>query len=116
MTRTSSPPSTRPASRCRSWCSNSSPPPRRSSRRASAKLVYRDLEKVGLEKEIRSGVVIVGGGAEMDGMVEMSEQIFDQSARRGVPRGLGGLSDTVAGPEWAAAAGLLLWGFKTEAK
>jgi len=81
-----------------------------------AKLVYRDLEKVGLEKEIRSGVVIVGGGAEMDGMVEMSEQIFDQSARRGVPRGLGGLSDTVAGPEWAAAAGLLLWGFRTEAK
>lgn len=81
-----------------------------------AKLVYRDLEKVGLEKEIRSGVVLVGGGAEMDGMVEIAEQIFDQSARRGVPRGLGGLSDTVAGPEWAAAAGLLLWGFRTEAK
>ena len=81
-----------------------------------AKLVYRDLEKVGLEKEIRSGVVIVGGGAEMDGIVEMAEQIFDQSARKGVPRGLGGLSDTVAGPEWAAAAGLLLWGFRTEAK
>lgn len=77
-----------------------------------AKLVYRDLEKVGLEKEIRSGVVLVGGGAEMDGMVEMVEQIFDQQARKGVPRGLGGLSDTVAGPEWAAAAGLLLWGFR----
>ncbi len=81
-----------------------------------AKLVYRDLEKVGLEKEIRSGVVLVGGGAEMDGIVEIAEQIFDQSARRGVPRGLGGLSDTVPGPEWAAAAGLLLWGFRTEAK
>jgi len=77
-----------------------------------AKLVYRDLEKVGLEKEIRSGVVLVGGGAEMDGMVEMVEQIFDQQARKGVPRGLGGLADTVAGPEWAAAAGLLLWGFR----
>ncbi|HEX6159354.1 MAG TPA: cell division protein FtsA, partial [Thermoanaerobaculia bacterium] len=43
-----------------------------------AKLVYRDLEKVGLDKEIRSGVVLVGGGAEMDGMVEMVEQVFDQ--------------------------------------
>lgn len=81
-----------------------------------AKLVYRDLEKVGLEKEIRSGVVLVGGGAEMDGMVEMVEQIFDQQARKGVPRGMGGLSDTVAGPEWAAAAGLLLWGFRSEVK
>ena len=81
-----------------------------------AKLVYRDLEKVGLEKEIRSGVVLVGGGAEMDGMVEMVEQVFDQSARKGVPRGLGGLSDTVNGPEWTAAAGLLLWGFRNQAK
>lgn len=79
-----------------------------------AKLVYRDLEKAGLEKEIRSGVVLVGGGAEMDGMVEMVEQVFDQQARKGMPRGLGGLSDTVAGPEWAAAAGLLLWGFRQQ--
>ncbi|HEY6138995.1 MAG TPA: cell division protein FtsA [Thermoanaerobaculia bacterium] len=81
-----------------------------------AKLVHRDLEKVGLEKEIRSGVVVVGGGAEMDGMVEIVEQIFDQQARKGVPRGLGGLADTVAGPEWAAPAGLLLWGFRERAR
>ncbi len=81
-----------------------------------AKLVYRDLEKVGLEKEIRSGVVLVGGGAEMDGMVEMVEQVFDQQARKGVPRGLGGLADTVNTPECAAATGLLLWGFRHQAK
>lgn len=81
-----------------------------------AKLVYRDLEKVGLEKEIRSGVVVVGGGAEMDGIVEMIEQVFDQQARRGVPRGLGGLSDTVGGPEWAAACGLLLWGMRDQSR
>jgi cell division protein FtsA len=81
-----------------------------------AKLVYRDLEKVGLEKEIRSGVVVVGGGAEMDGIVEMVEQVFDQQARRGVPRGLGGLSDTVSGPEWAAACGLLLWGMRDQSR
>ena len=81
-----------------------------------AKLVYRDLEKVGLDKEIRSGVVLVGGGAEMDGMVEMVEQVFDQQARKGVPRGLGGLADTVSGPEWAAAAGLLLWGLKDQSR
>jgi cell division protein FtsA len=80
------------------------------------KLVYKDLEKVGLEKEIRSGVVLVGGGAEMDGMVEIVEQIFDQQARKGLPRGLGGLADTVNGPEWAAAAGLLLWGFRDRAR
>lgn len=81
-----------------------------------AKLVFRDLEKVGLDKEIRSGVVLVGGGAEMDGMVEMVEQVFDQQARKGLPKSLAGLSDTVNGPEWAAAAGLLLWGFRDRAR
>jgi cell division protein FtsA len=81
-----------------------------------AKLVYRDLEKVGLDKEIRSGVVVVGGGAEMDGIVEMVEQVFDQQARKGVPRGVGGLADTVGGPEWAAASGLLLWGLRDQAR
>jgi cell division protein FtsA len=81
-----------------------------------AKLVYRDLEKVGLDKEIRSGVVVVGGGAEMDGIVEMVEQVFDQQARKGVPRGVGGLADTVSGPEWAAASGLLLWGLRDQTR
>ncbi|HYC88856.1 MAG TPA: cell division protein FtsA [Thermoanaerobaculia bacterium] len=81
-----------------------------------AKLVYRDLEKVGLDKEIRSGVVVVGGGAEMDGIVEMIEQVFDQQARKGVPRGVGGLADTVGGPEWAAASGLLLWGLRDQTR
>lgn len=81
-----------------------------------AKLVYRDIEKVGLDKDIRSGVVLVGGGAEMDGMVEMVEQVFDQQSRKGIPRGVGGLSDTVSGPEWAAAAGLLLWGMKNRSR
>ena len=48
-----------------------------------AKLVYRDLEKVGLERRSAPASSLVGGGAEMDGMVEMVEQVFDQSARKG---------------------------------
>jgi cell division protein FtsA len=81
-----------------------------------ANLVYRDLEKVGLEKELRAGVVLVGGGAEMEGMVEIVEQVFNLQARKGVPQGIGGLADTVSGPEWAAATGLLLWGLKDRVK
>jgi cell division protein FtsA len=81
-----------------------------------AKLVYDDLAKSGLEQEIRSGVVVVGGGAELPGMREMIEQIFDQQVRVGEPRGVGGLIDTVKGPQWAAATGLLLWGHKSRTR
>jgi cell division protein FtsA len=52
----------------------------------------------------------------MDGMVEMIEQVFDQQARKGIPRGVGGLSDTVSGPEWAASCGLLLWGLRDQSR
>ena len=70
-----------------------------------AKLVYRDLEKVGLEKEIRSGVVVVGGGAEMT-HTEMVEQVFDQQ-RGGLPRG----SRVVGhGKDGCGAAAGLRWG------
>ena len=78
-----------------------------------AKLVYDDLVKAGLEHEIRSGVVLAGGGSRLVGMQEMVEQIFDQQVRLGEPRGVGGLIDTVKGPEWASATGLLLWGHRT---
>lgn len=77
-----------------------------------SKLVWRDLEKAGLLGEIRAGVVVCGGGAELDGFVEMVEQVFEHQARKGVPTGIGGLSDTVNGPEWVSAAGLLQWGYQ----
>ena len=81
-----------------------------------AKLVYQDLERAGIEKEIRSGVVVVGGGADMEGLLEMFEQVFDQQTRKGIPTGFGGLIDTVSAPEWAAATGLLLWGYQSRAR
>lgn len=81
-----------------------------------AKLVWRDIEKVGLTSDIRAGVVVCGGGAELDGLVEIVEQVFEHQARKGVPTGVGGLSDTVSGPEWVSAAGLLIWGHQAGAR
>ena len=60
--------------------------------------------------ELRAGLVLTGGGSELDGLLEVAEQVLGIAVRRGVPRGLGGLTDIVASPEWACAAGLLLYG------
>jgi cell division protein FtsA len=75
-------------------------------------LVREDLVRLGLEKEIRSGVVLTGGGAELDGLVEVAEGVFDGPVRRGIPTGVGGLVDVVSRPEWATATGLLLYGHR----
>ncbi|MEO6325428.1 MAG: cell division protein FtsA [Thermoanaerobaculia bacterium] len=66
--------------------------------------------------ELRAGLVLTGGGADLDGILEVAEQILGISVRRGVPRGLGGLTDIVASPEFACAAGLLLYGKQSVAQ
>jgi len=63
---------------------------------------------------MRSGVVLTGGGAELEGLVEVAEGIFEGPVRRGVPAGVGGLVDVVSRPEWATATGLLLYGHRNK--
>jgi cell division protein FtsA len=73
-------------------------------------LVRRDLARSGYEGELRGGVVLTGGGAQLDGLLELAEQIFNCSVRYGLPQGLGGLVDVIGSPAWTTASGLLLYG------
>ncbi len=72
-------------------------------------LVRDDLLRHASEESLRGGVVLTGGGAQLDGLLEMAEQIFDAGVRYGLPRGLGGLVDVISSPTWATASGLLLY-------
>ncbi len=74
------------------------------------KLVHDDLERNGSEGELRGGVVLTGGGAQLDGLLELAEQMFNCSVRYGLPQGLGGLVDVIGSPAWTTASGLLLYG------
>src|SRR4030088_3768003 len=56
-------------------------------------LVWDDIRRAGHEKTLNSGIVLTGGGAILDGMPEIAEQIFDLPIRRGCPVGVGGLAD-----------------------
>lgn len=77
-------------------------------------LVREDLVRHGLEEGLRAGVVLTGGGAQLEGLLEMAEQIFDAGVRYGLPRGLGGLVDVISSPNWSTASGLLLYGLAAE--
>jgi cell division protein FtsA len=72
-------------------------------------LVWDEISKAGYEKSLNSGLVLTGGGAILDGMSEIAEQIFDLPIRRGSPAGVGGLADHVANPAYATAVGLVLY-------
>ncbi len=74
-------------------------------------LVWEEAAREVPAGELRAGLVLTGGGADLDGILEVAEQTLGVAVRRGVPRGLGGLTDVIAAPEWACAAGLLLFGW-----
>ena len=72
-------------------------------------LVWDEISKAGYEKSLNSGLVLTGGGALLDGMSEIAEQIFDLPIRRGLPVGVGGMADHVSNPAYASAVGLVVY-------
>jgi cell division protein FtsA len=69
--------------------------------------VHGALAANGLDRAPRAGVVLTGGGARLEGIEDEAEAIFGHRVRVGTPRGMTGLTEPVAGPEWAVACGLV---------
>lgn len=65
---------------------------------------------------VAQSAVITGGGAHLRGALELAREVFNLPVRVGRPRGIGGLSDLVAKPEFAVAVGALLYGIRQDGK
>lgn len=73
-------------------------------------LVDRDVRRAGYVGRVNGGVVVTGGASIMEGVPELAEQVFDMPVRRGIPRGVGGLTDVISSPMYATGVGLGLYG------
>jgi cell division protein FtsA len=71
-------------------------------------LVQAELRRSGYEDLLSSGIVITGGSAGMQGMVELGEEVFHMPVRLGVPNYLGPLAEVVRGPRYSTGIGLLM--------
>ena len=70
-----------------------------------------EIQRAGFDKQILSSVVLIGGGALMEGVVEMAEQVLDLPARHGLPDFVGGLTGEIDSPAFATVVGTMLYGF-----
>jgi cell division protein FtsA len=77
-------------------------------------LVRDELERCGLSETLASGMVVTGGSTILQGLPELAEEILGMPVRRGVPQGVGGLSDVVKTPIYATAVGLVLYGARKQ--
>ena len=71
-------------------------------------LIQRELRASGFEELLSSGIVLTGGSAAMQGMVELGEEVFHMPVRLGVPTYSGGLAEVVRNPRYSTGVGLLV--------
>ena len=73
-------------------------------------MVRERVEKMGYWKRIKGGIVLTGGGALMQGVAELAQDLFGLPVRIGNPITLGGLVEEYRSPIYATAVGLVLLG------
>jgi cell division protein FtsA len=76
-------------------------------------LIRDDLQRAGLDGQIPAGFVLAGGGARLNGLIDLAEQSFHLPVRIAEPKGLADLPEQVAQPEYATVVGLVMYGAKT---
>ena len=62
-----------------------------------------------MAQDLLEGVVLTGGGAILNGMCDVAEQVLNCQARNGLPVGIDGWPDEINDPAWTTAAGLAMW-------
>ncbi len=95
-------------------------PPRRLSRQTLAEviepryeellsLLQGELRRSGFEDLVAGGVVLTGGSALMDGLVDLAEEVFQMPVRLGVPQHYVGMQEVINDPRYATGVGLLMY-------
>jgi cell division protein FtsA len=73
-------------------------------------LIQAELRRSGFEDRVAAGIVLTGGSAKIEGLVELAEEVFHMPVRLGVPQYVTGLVDVVRNPIYSTGVGLLLFG------
>lgn len=76
------------------------------------KLALVSVRQSGLRELPTGGMVVTGGSAEIQGLVQAVSQMVGGPVRIGYPDGIIGLPAQLRKPAFSAAVGLLLWGIK----
>ena len=73
-------------------------------------VLRKRIEDTGMLEQLSAGVVLTGGAVLLDGMTEFAEEILGMPVRLGVPVGVRGITQLVAGPQYATGVGLVQYG------
>ncbi len=73
------------------------------------RLIWRELERVGMQSALIGGVVLTGGGSKLPEICEAAERVLNCQARRGLPIGIRKWPAEIYDAEWSTVAGLAMY-------
>jgi len=76
-------------------------------------MANEELKKIERNGLLPGGIVMVGGGAKLEGIVEMAKKVFELPAFVGLPENLPVTIEKAMSPEYACALGLVMWGIES---
>ena len=75
-------------------------------------LVRNHLDNSGFGKSTGRRVVLTGGASQLEGVRDLAELVLDKKVRLGRPKMIRGLPESLSGPAFATAVGLLRYGLR----
>lgn len=75
-------------------------------------MVRDNLRQAGAMEVCGAGVVISGGAARLNGILEIAEQVLRRPVRLGTPAPLSRMPSSLAEPDFATAIGMLFYGYR----
>jgi cell division protein FtsA len=72
-------------------------------------MVRGELSRVGMQRAIASGLVILGGGALLPGICDVAERVLECPVRIGLAQGIKKWPEELNHPAWTTAAGLAMY-------
>lgn len=77
-------------------------------------LIIAEFKKIPNSYLLPAGVVLAGGGSNLEGLTSFTKDRLKLSVSRGEDKLMANLSEQVSDPAFAVATGLVVWGFEKE--
>jgi len=74
--------------------------------------VLGEIQRAGMERNLYEGIVLTGGGSQLNGMCDVAERVLNCQAGNGLAKGIGDWPDELESPMWTTAAGLAMYSAK----
>jgi cell division protein FtsA len=79
-------------------------------------MVRGELARIGMEGALMGGMFLCGGGAHLEGMCEIAEEVLKCGVCKALPVGIQDWPDEICDPAWTTVAGLAMYSAKLKSQ